>query len=141
MSSWVGTARSNYFRVKNIEAFKAAIATATAGEVNVDESETRMGAVALFSQTEYGDWPSSVYDEKKDEYVDANIEETVIGHLKDGEVAVFKEAGAEKMRYVTGRAVAVNNKGKRVVVDISDIYRLAARRFKVPQKRITLAQY
>jgi hypothetical protein len=35
----------------------------------------------------------------------------VAGHLVEGSVAVFIEVGAEKLRYLTGWAVAVNSSG------------------------------
>jgi len=51
----------------------------------------------------------------------------------DGQVAVFVEAGAEKHRYVCGRAMAVIKNGKDVIVDIDDIYKKAGKRFKTDE--------
>ena len=42
--------------------------------------------------------------------------------LEDDWVAVMFEVGAEKLRYVTGVAFAINSKGEKKVVDIQDIF-------------------
>jgi molybdopterin biosynthesis enzyme len=58
-------------------------------------------------------------------------------HLHDEDVAVLMEAGAEKLRYVSGWAVAVNSKGDLVEIGLSDIYEKA----KHLGKNITQATY
>jgi hypothetical protein len=47
-------------------------------------------------------------------------------HLQDEEVAVVEEVGREGMRYLTGYAWAINNKGRTRSVTIDRIYKLAA---------------
>jgi hypothetical protein len=51
------------------------------------------------------------------------------------------EIGAEKLRYLTGIAIAVNYKGRATVVSLDDVYRKAARTFRVPESKITQAAY
>jgi hypothetical protein len=51
------------------------------------------------------------------------------------------EIGAEKLRYLTGVAIAVNHKGRVVEVTLSDIYRKAARSFRIAEGEITEATY
>ena len=63
------------------------------------------------------------YDERQDEERDLIIE--LSGHLADGWVAILMEAGAEKLRYVSGFAIAVNNRGAIETVHLSDIYEKA----------------
>jgi hypothetical protein len=51
------------------------------------------------------------------------------------------EIGAEKLRYLTGIAIAVNHKGRVAVISLDDVYRKAARTFRVqgtrsPRQRI-----
>ncbi len=41
---------------------------------------------------------------------DFDLVEELAQHLADGEIAVLVEAGAEKLRYITGDAVAVRNR-------------------------------
>jgi hypothetical protein len=62
-------------------------------------------------------------------------------HLPKGEVAVLMEIGAEKLRYLTGIAIAVNYKGRATVVSLDDVYRKAACTFRVPESKITQAAY
>jgi len=51
------------------------------------------------------------------------------------------EIGAEKLRYLTGVAIAVKHNGRVVEVTLSDIYRKAARAFRVAESDITQATY
>ena len=46
------------------------------------------------------------------------------------------EEGAEKLRYVTGEAIAANSGGRVVFLLLGDIYRKAAREFRVPESEI-----
>jgi hypothetical protein len=136
MANWYGSSRTNYFRVKDADAFRAAmkdyeIDVWTPHQPDIDEPNM----FALGSKTEDGGWPS--YDLETD--TDFEMIEKVWPHLAEGEVAVFQTIGAEKRRYLTGYAEAVNHKGKRVAVSIEDIYALAKRRFKV--EAITRATY
>jgi hypothetical protein len=61
-------------------------------------------------------------------------------HLSKGQVAILMEVGAEKQRYLTGEAIAVNSKGRVVFLSLGDIYRKAAREFRVPENEITYAE-
>jgi hypothetical protein len=128
MADWHGSARSNYFLVKDRQAFSLALAglsvqivdrtnwIAGQGEVKVDER------VALLSDDEYGGWPSYRSGDDVDEDEQIDLPQIVSEHLADGEVAVFMECGAEKLRYVTGTAVAVNSKGDTRTITLRDIY-------------------
>jgi hypothetical protein len=121
MADWYGHARTNYFRVKDKEKFDKWAKSIGDLRVGADDK----GRVALFSEDEYGGWPRSIYDEETDEYEDIDIYGQVAGHLAKGAVAVFQEVGAEKLRYLTGFAVAVNAEGETVEISLDDIYRLA----------------
>jgi hypothetical protein len=59
-------------------------------------------------------------------------------HLAEGSVAVIVEAGAEKLRYVHGHAVAVNSKGEQLCIGLGDIYEMAEKRFG---GEVTRAEY
>jgi len=128
MSNWYGAARSNYFRVKDVEAFKEAFKNLEVEIIEVDSPSLNdgreQGMVGLLGDDEYGGFPSVHYDEN-DEAVDIDVADLVSQHLVDGEVAVFMESGAEKLRYVTGHAWAINNKGETRRVSIDDIFNLA----------------
>lgn len=122
MADWHGGARSNYFKVKDEETFK----TWTRSVCDLGYWE-KGGLFAIYSEDEFGGWPSCRYMDERDEYEDIDLVEELAEHLIDGEVAVLMEAGAEKLRYISGYAVAVNNTGKRISVSLNDIYELACK--------------
>lgn len=173
MAEYSAAARSNYFRVNDIDAFRKDLARhglevtgwedACQGDLTLDTDENNepQGSVALFAAgADHGTWPHigdadeiaqraqdmgvacnsykgvpdelcDTCDEEEREHTDTrpyaeSIEELVSAHLIDGDVAVFMEAGAEKMSFVGGVAVAVNSKGEVVSVGLSDIYDKAA---------------
>ena len=94
-------------------------------------------AIRSGDSTDGGSWPS--YDMEADTEIDLVAE--LAQHLPKGEVAVLMEIGAEKLRYLTGIAIAVNYKGRAAVVSLDDVYRKAARTFRVPESKITQAAY
>jgi hypothetical protein len=78
-----------------------------------------------------GSWPN--YDQDSDTEIDLLNEISL--HLSTEQVAVLMEAGAEKLRYITGSALAVNHLGRVVEVSLSDIYREAAETSKLRKAR------
>jgi hypothetical protein len=135
---WVGQARSNYFKVKDLEAFKA---WAKRRDVDVIESEKDKGKVAVVSSREsvHGGWPDSIVVDSEGEakalgyergdpddcIVEIDFVQELSLHLEDGQVAVLMEVGYEGQRYVTGWACAVNSKGERRDISLQAIYVLA----------------
>lgn len=124
MANYYGQARTNYFLVKDADAFKAEMANyaVTVIEQKIGE-ETGYGI--LDEDGDGGGLQWSQFNEETEKYDDL-VWETIIGnHLRDGEVCVLMETGAEKYRYLNGWAIAFNNKGETRRVDITDIYDLA----------------
>jgi len=135
MTNWYGSSRSNYFRVKDCEAF---LQWAEKRGLGVFKSESHAEYFAIYSaDNDSGSWPS--YDMDDDTEIDLVAE--LAQHLPKGQVAILMEVGAEKLRYLTGVAIAVNHKGCAAVVSLDDIYRKAARTFRVPENQITRAAY
>ena len=132
MANYYATARSNYFKVKDAEAFKKWVDSVPGlGRWEKD------GTFALFGDNEDSNgWPGVYMDEDGHEVVFNGID--VADFLTEDSVAIFMEAGAEKMRYITGHAVAVNHEGDVVYVNISEIYELAKEKFGITP---TLAEY
>lgn len=122
---WIGSARSNYFNVKDAKAFEAAMATF---DVRIHPKGDGGGdaRICLVATSDDGDWPS--VDEDCEDIDFAGL---VAGHLADGEVAVLQTIGADKLRYLTGHAVAVRADGERVSVSLGDIYDKAFEAFGV----------
>ncbi len=129
MANYYATARSNYFAVKNEQAFRE---WADGLGLNILESDPRdrvSGGIPRFGISpgdgDGGGWPTSIADPETGDYEDIDVAGQLSAHLADNEVAVLMEAGSEKLRYVTGTAVAVNNKGKIRYVDLNTIYKRA----------------
>jgi len=121
MADWYGSARSNYFRVKDERAFREDLEKFEVGVVSDSH-----GKFALLSRDEYGGWPSFIYSQDGDEVDEEfDLAEVISRHLSPGEVAVLIEVGAEKLRYLTGCAVAVNERNEQRCVDLESIYVLA----------------
>lgn len=122
MANYYGTGRSNYVRVKDEEAFRRAaerldceVVTDQEGRFAILDDNPDGGG---FSFIEYPDEPDA-------EPVEHVVEELLGPLLADGEVMVLMEAGHEKHRYVTGWAMAFNNRQEVRRVDLDDIYELA----------------
>ncbi len=72
-----------------------------------------------------GGWPSCRYNEITGDDDEIDVIGQLPAHLADDEVAVLMEVDNEKLRYVTGTAPAVNNKGEIAHLDLNSIYEFA----------------
>lgn len=148
MADWYGSARSNYFRVKDVEKFRELCSrwsiTFIRKTENVNGVETENpDLVGFLCEGDFGGLPGYRYEkgdgedapEKEYEFEDFLHELSEL--LAEGEVAVMVEAGAEKLRYVTGYALAVNSKGEMESVSLDLIYERARRL----GQNITRAEY
>ena len=131
MANWYGTSRSNYFNVKDEGAFRE---WAERRDLEVLENPSGLFGVAPSSMSEDGSWPS--YDCDEDCEIDFQAE--LIEHLAEGQVAIIMTIGAEKLRYLTGYSVALAWDGRRISVDIADIYDKVETEFGV---KPTAAEY
>lgn len=132
MANYYSSARTNYFRVKDVDAFNA---WAKEYEDNyrvevVDKEDT----FSILFDNESGVPTSREVDGSYDEI---DFMDELSKHLADDEVAILHQAGAEKLRYINGYAIAVNNKSERRTISLDDIYTFA----KELGKNVTLAQY
>lgn len=124
MANYYGSARSNYFKVKDPDAFKAWAQSLSC--VGVWNGEN--GSFGIYSDCpDSGCWPSTKWVD--DEPVDIDLEAELAEHLQEGEVAILMQCGAEKLRYVSGYAIAVNHLGETVSVCLAEIYKLAKAKF------------
>ncbi len=128
MANWHGSARSNYVRVKDREMFMDWAQSLP--DVEVVEEE---GTFALLATSEDGGWPSfrsrQDQEDQEDEAIDLAAE--IADHLAPGEVCIFQQVGAEKLRYLSGSALAVNGAGETLQISIDDIYTLVRERWKL----------
>lgn len=141
MSNFNGTARSNYFRVKDEGAFEAAMAALPDINVWTKETDGVLRYAIGSDDADTGCWPSFMHaesvgepggDEVEQEDREIFMPDEIAPHLADGEVCVLMEAGAEKMRYINGYALAFDNTDRPVVrVSLDDIYEKAKEAFGV----------
>ena len=132
MANFYGSGRSNYVTVTDVEKFKE---LCTEFEMEFIEKD---GKVGCYSLNEDGDTTIYVEDEEEESGCqERNFINEVYPLLADEEVLVFMNVGSEKMRYLSGQSIAINNKGERESIDIYDIYEKA----KTIGKNITLAEY
>ena len=135
MANFYGSCRTNYFTVKDNEAFEEAMSEISGIEVITEGDKYGL----LGDDPDGGTWPGWIWDDEGNE-TEIDITEIVANHLIDGEVAIFMECGAEKLRYIVGCAVAVNNKGEVRAIGLQDIYKMAKELTDRPND-ITVAEY
>lgn len=141
MANYFGAGRSNYFKVKSIDALCAAL-EGTPFEVMA--STNVPGEVRIFARddNETGSWSYVIWaDEPDEEDTEIIVPDLIAEHLVDGQVAVFVHTGAESLRYLSGYSVAVHSDGRQVRIDLDDVYDRAAAEFDVPVKQISQASY
>lgn len=133
MANYYEQARTNYFKVKDAAKFQEFVEKFSGIDLVVQE-QTGQYAL-LFDETGI---PSYYYDADGND-VDVDFPDEVSQHLTDDSIAVFEAIGSEKMRYLCGYAIAVNSKGEREDINISEIYARAKEKFGV--KEIGEASY
>ena len=130
MANYYATARSNYFAVKDEVVFRQwadqlGLKIMEPSHRDKVADSIRRFAITPGDHTDNGSWPDSLYDEESDEVHDVDVQEQLVAHLADDEVAVLIQVGSEKLRYVDGSAVALNSQGESVSIDLWYIYELA----------------
>lgn len=118
MANYYCTARSNYFKVKDIKAFDEWCKVFNVEKI---DKEDKVGFLCNSDDP----LPSCRWNEETDEWEEADALEALAPMLEDQEVGIYMEAGAEKYRYIFSIAVAFNNQGKFASVTLDDIYRKA----------------
>jgi hypothetical protein len=141
MANYYATARSNYFAVKDEKVFREWTSLIGLTILEPTHHDKVADGVPRYGITP-GDgddsgWPTLRYNEETDDYDDIDLPGQLSAHLADDEVAILMEVGNEKLRYVSGSAVAVNNQGKSVLLNLGTIYQKARRL----GNNITLAEY
>lgn len=122
MANYYESARSNYFFVKDIEAFEAELNGS--GLEITKKTIGDLTQVCLLADMENG-FPSEKYDPDTFDSIELDWADIFKRHLVDNQVAIIMGAGAEKLRYIIGWAIAFNNKGESKSIDLNDIYDLA----------------
>jgi len=130
MANYYATARSNYFAVKDEKAFRdwaglLGLTILEPGHRDKTADGIRRFGISSGNCDDSGGWPNVVWNDEACDYDPIEVHEQLSAHLADNEVAVLLEVGNETLRYVAGVAVAVNNKGRTVTVNLDSIYSAA----------------
>lgn len=120
MANYYASARSNKFKVRDIEIFKSILPDGI--EVDVEDESDKLVMIYMDDPDRCG-WPCFKWNEEAKESEEWDIKEAIAPHLQDDEWCVIQEVGAEKLRYLVGYSVAFNNKGERYSVNINDVYK------------------
>ena len=123
MANYYGVGRTNYFRVKDEAAFLSDLEEIEGVRIHDEIRKDGQRWFMLMDDNDDG-WCLSWKDERKDA-AEIWLPEVIARYLIDDEVAIIMESGHEKYRYVSGWAVAINNKGDFKQLTLNDIYDLA----------------
>jgi hypothetical protein len=135
MANYYEQARSGYVKVKDKEAFRAFLERFGGAVEMIEDDKGRVGFLA-----QEGIPSTYMPDDSGSEPEEVDFVSELAGHLADHEVMIVTGTGYEKMRYLVGYAVAINNKKERREIDLAQIYELAKQLTRKP-KRITRAEY
>lgn len=117
MANYYGQGRSNYVKVTDVDKFKDICDRRNL--IFWEEGET----VACGANSEHGEPETFGYNETTgEEFEYPPLENEVSEILVPGQVFIWMHVGNEKLRYLSGYAVATNWQGKTEVIDINDIY-------------------
>jgi len=120
MSNFIASARSNYFRVTDFDGLKTALAPF---EIAIDRHPSQPDYVCLEGAEDGSGWPSSGCTDD-DAEVEFDPEQQICRFMAPGEVLIMMEVGAEKLRYLCGRASAYRADGKQCHVSLDQIYNM-----------------
>jgi hypothetical protein len=124
MANFYGQTRSNYFAVKDAEAFTAELENYPVKVITQEKDGVTLYGF-LDSDDDGGGDIWTIHNDEADDNDEIDYVEVFKRHLQDDWVAVIVSSGAEKYRYLQGDAVAYNNKGESRVISIEHIYDLA----------------
>lgn len=130
MANYYATTRSNYFHVKDREAFDEFCSRCCHVTYEGDDDTVMVSA----DNGDCGGWPC--YDMENDE--DLDFPKALSAHLAEGEVAILMEVGSEKLRYLWGQSIAVRSDGEIRETNLNDIYKLAE---ELTDKPVAQASY
>ena len=121
MANYYSMARTNHFAVKNLDSFKEEMDKISDVSRPIEVWESKGEKITVVLGFPEG-LPDSYYDGDADEEHELDWVNIISAHLEDDWVCVIQEIGWEKLRYLTGYALAFNNKGGIDRTDLDEIY-------------------
>ncbi len=119
MANYYGKWRTNYFTVRDSDAFLERVESIPDIEIMVNDTTVMMMSS---NDCDSGCFPDSYLPDDGEDYVDVNWAAIFKEHLVDDSIVIINEVGSEKMRYLVGTATAYSNKGLVCGIDLQDIY-------------------
>lgn len=139
MANWYGIARTNYVKVKDVDALTKFLDDSSI-EIHVHPMMPDYVMFSPDSMSDYGGFEYQTYDEDNNE-VEFTWADDIAPHLCEGQILVVHQVGWEKLRYLTGFAIAVAWDGRMTDLSINDIYEKAREVFELPSHPIATATY
>lgn len=132
MAEFRAKTRSNYFQVKDTEAFEQ---FCDQFELVAIQSGDKSGFIVASVE---GAIPRMLWDKESSEQTEIDFLSLLAEHLVEGQVAVLIEIGwVKEMTQLSGLAVAINAQGQQQEVDLRQIYEKAGELGEM----VTLAEY
>lgn len=124
MANYMSSCRSNFFKIGRpiefmewIQQFPDLVFDDKAAS---PDSPQDMYGMLYVDNSDGASWPAWRWDEDDNE-IEVDFFHEFSEFLAPGEVAIFQEVGAEKLRYLVGYSVAVNDKGEILTLNMNDI--------------------
>lgn len=110
MANYYGQARTNYFEVKDAEAFVEEMKNYPVEVITKEEGEKTLYGFMDANHDGAGlSW--STWDDEADDEIEINWIEIIRKHVAPGWSAILMEVGSEKYRYLNAYALIVTESG------------------------------
>lgn len=137
MADFYGTARTNYVRFKDVEAVRKLLEPT---QLELVQHSVHPDYYRIHTNSFFGTFDTTWFDDQEEDH-ELCIESEVAPLLCEDEVLIVIEVGAEKLRYLSGKADAYTWDGRHVGLCLNDIYEQAAKSFGVAPSAIACATY
>ncbi len=140
MANWYGTSRTNFVRVKNVEAAKASLEDF---DNTIHTHPLQPDFIMISGNDDGGFSTNAVVDLEDGGYEDVELEwaDWAQEHLAEGQVLIMMSAGSENLRYVSAYAKAYSWKGDELSISLTDIYREIQDRWAVDMSQVADCTY
>lgn len=131
MANWYGNARTNYVRVKDVEALRNFL-DGFSIQIHVHPTHPDFVMLSPHDLSDSGGFEMSSYNED-DEEINLCWASDVAPHLCEGQVLIINEVGWEKLRYLSGSVGVVTWDGREEWMSLGKFAEEALGRLQVPQ--------
>jgi hypothetical protein len=112
MANYYGQARTNYFRVKDVEAFVAEMSKLPVEVITHEDKEAGDTFYGFMDSNQDGGGLSWTYwDDDTEDEIEINWIDILQRHVAPGWSAILMEVGSEKYRYLNAYAIVVTESG------------------------------